>query len=55
LHSSSAPFAESTLAYEKTIFLGPVTNLSCLASDNDQRRLVTGAGSNINIEMWNEP
>ena len=55
LHSSSAPSAELTLAYEKTMFHGPVTTLSCLVSDNDKRRLVIGAGSDINIEMWNEP
>ena len=55
LLSSTTPFAELTLAYEKTMFHGPVTTLSCLASDNDKNRLVIGAGSDINIEMWNEP
>lgn len=43
--------AELSLCYEKEVFHGPVTSLSCLSSAG-KNRLVIGAGSDINIEQW---
>ena len=48
---ASAPVAELTLAFEKDVFHGPVTTLSCLSSEG-KNRLVIGAGSDVNIEQW---
>ena len=49
--ASSSSNAELALVYEKTIFHGPVTTLSCLASEGKQR-LIIGAGSDVNVEQW---
>jgi cleavage and polyadenylation specificity factor subunit 1 len=43
--------AELSLVYEKQIFHGPVTTLSCLSSEG-KNRLVIGAGADVNIEQW---
>ena len=40
-----------SLTYEKEIFHGPVTSVSCLSVDG-KNRLVIGAGSDVNIEQW---
>lgn len=45
------PLADMTLVYEKNIFHGPVTTVSCLDSEGISR-LVIGAGSDVNIEQW---
>ena len=45
------PVADLTLTYEKNIFHGPVTTVSCLSSEG-KNRLVIGAGSDVNIEQW---
>ena len=37
--------------YEKKIFHGPVTSLSCLSSEG-RNRIVIGAGADINVEQW---
>jgi cleavage and polyadenylation specificity factor subunit 1 len=42
---------ELSLAWEKDIFHGPVTSLSCLSSEG-KNRLVIGAGADINVEQW---
>ena len=42
---------ELSLLWEKDIFHGPVTSLSCLSSDG-KNRLVIGAGADINVEQW---
>ena len=43
--------ASLSLAYEKDIFHGPVTSLSCLSTDG-RNRLVIGAGADVNLEQW---
>lgn len=48
---SSGPVAELSLIYEKNIFHGPVSTVSCLEAE-DKHRLVIGAGSDVNIEQW---
>ena len=40
-----------SLVYEKDIFLGPVTALSCLETDG-KNRLVVGAGAEVTVEQW---
>lgn len=42
---------ELRLEWEKEIFHGPVTSLSCLSSEG-KNRLVIGAGADINVEQW---
>lgn len=42
---------ELSLVWEKVIFHGPVTSLSCLSSEG-KNRLVIGAGADINVEQW---
>ena len=42
---------ELRLAWEKDIFHGPVTSLSCLSSEG-KNRLIIGAGSDLNVEQW---
>jgi CPSF A subunit region len=53
--ATASPLAELTLAYEKYIFHGPVSTVSCLESESGNNRLVIGAGSDINIEVWSQP
>jgi cleavage and polyadenylation specificity factor subunit 1 len=43
--------AELSLCYEKEIFHGPVTTLSCLSAEG-KNRLVIGGGCDVNIEQW---
>jgi cleavage and polyadenylation specificity factor subunit 1 len=43
--------AELNFVYEKKIFHGPVTSLSCLDSEG-KKRLVIGAGADVNVEQW---
>lgn len=49
--SSMSQIAELSLSYEKEIFHGPVTSISCLSSEG-KNRVVIGAGSDVNIEQW---
>jgi len=42
---------ELSLTYEKDIFHGPVTTLSCLSTEG-KHRLVIGAGADVNVEQW---
>jgi cleavage and polyadenylation specificity factor subunit 1 len=49
--SASSQRAELNFVYEKKIFHGPVTTLSCLSSEG-RTRLVIGAGSDVNVEQW---
>ncbi|KAL3941602.1 MAG: hypothetical protein SGBAC_004076 [Bacillariaceae sp.] len=42
---------ELNIVYEKTIFHGPVTSLSCLVSEG-KSRLIIAAGADINVEQW---
>jgi cleavage and polyadenylation specificity factor subunit 1 len=48
---SGSPIAELALVYQKNIFHGPVTTLSCLVSEG-KHRLIIGAGSDVNVEQW---
>jgi cleavage and polyadenylation specificity factor subunit 1 len=43
--------AELSFAYEKEIFHGPVSSLSCLSSEG-KNRIVIGAGADVNVEQW---
>jgi len=43
--------ANLRLTYEKEIFHGPVTTLSCLSVEG-KNRLVIGAGADVNMEQW---
>lgn len=43
--------ANLSLMYEKDIFHGPVTSLSCLTAEG-RNRLVIGAGADVNVEQW---
>ena len=43
--------ASLNLAYEKEIFHGPVTTLTCLSIEG-KNRLLLGAGCDVNIEQW---
>jgi cleavage and polyadenylation specificity factor subunit 1 len=43
--------ADLSLKYEKNIFHGPVSTLSCLTSEG-RHRLVIGAGADVNVEQW---
>jgi cleavage and polyadenylation specificity factor subunit 1 len=45
------PNAELNFVYEKKIFHGPVTSLSCLAVEG-KSRLIIGAGADVNVEQW---
>jgi len=47
--SNSKP--ELNFIYEKNIFHGPVTSLSCLVSEG-KNRLIIAAGADINVEQW---
>ena len=49
--TASLQFAELNLVYEKNIFHGPVSTLSCLSSEG-KHRLVIGAGADVNVEQW---
>eukprot|EP00537_Pseudo-nitzschia_pungens_P008215 CAMPEP_0172362906 /NCGR_PEP_ID=MMETSP1060-20121228/6404_1 /TAXON_ID=37318 /ORGANISM="Pseudo-nitzschia pungens, Strain cf. cingulata" /LENGTH=1509 /DNA_ID=CAMNT_0013085515 /DNA_START=17 /DNA_END=4546 /DNA_ORIENTATION=- len=49
--SSTLPIAELNFVYEKKIFHGPVTSLSCLTIEG-KSRLIIGAGADINVEQW---
>jgi cleavage and polyadenylation specificity factor subunit 1 len=49
LIASDAPVV--SLKYEKNIFHGPVTSLSCLTAEG-KHRLVIGAGADVNVEQW---
>eukprot|EP00980_Cylindrotheca_fusiformis_P001962 scaffold443_cov125-Cylindrotheca_fusiformis.AAC.11 len=42
---------ELTSVYEKNLFHGPVTSLSCLVSEG-KKRLIIGAGADVNVEQW---
>jgi cleavage and polyadenylation specificity factor subunit 1 len=42
---------ELNFVYDKEITIGPVTSVSCLASEG-KSRLVVGAGAEITIEQW---
>eukprot|EP00977_Amphora_coffeiformis_P016349 scaffold5020_cov179-Amphora_coffeaeformis.AAC.2 len=48
---SGGRIASLTLAYEKEIFHGPVTTLTCLSVEG-KNRLMLGAGSDVNVEQW---
>lgn len=48
---ASSQMVELALVYEKDIFHGPVTSLSCLISEG-KNRLVVGAGADVNVEQW---
>jgi len=48
---SALQAAELNFVYEKRLFHGPVTSLTCLASDG-KNRLIIGAGADVNIEQW---
>jgi len=43
--------AEISLVYQKDVYHGPVSSLSCLSVEGCNR-LVIGAGSDVNIEQW---
>lgn len=43
--------AELSLKYVKEIFHGPVCSVSCLVAES-RKRLVIGAGADVNIEQW---
>lgn len=47
----SSQAAELELVYEKDIFHGPVTTLTCLSSEGTYR-LIIGAGADVNVEQW---
>eukprot|EP00536_Pseudo-nitzschia_multiseries_P002927 jgi/Psemu1/184691/e_gw1.41.175.1 len=49
--NSTLPIAELNFVYEKKIFHGPVTSLSCLTIEG-KSRLIIGAGADINVEQW---
>lgn len=49
--STTSQTVELSFVYEKSIFHGPVTSLSCLVSEG-KKRLVIGAGADINVEQW---
>ena len=49
--SSSVSVAELNFVYEKKIFHGPVTTLSCLNTEG-KSRLIIGAGADVNVEQW---
>eukprot|EP00541_Cyclophora_tenuis_P014838 CAMPEP_0116569886 /NCGR_PEP_ID=MMETSP0397-20121206/16603_1 /TAXON_ID=216820 /ORGANISM="Cyclophora tenuis, Strain ECT3854" /LENGTH=362 /DNA_ID=CAMNT_0004097621 /DNA_START=105 /DNA_END=1189 /DNA_ORIENTATION=+ len=49
--AAGAQIAELSLVYEKDIFHGPVTSLSCLSCEG-RSRLVIGAGADVNVEQW---
>ncbi|KAL3921231.1 MAG: hypothetical protein SGILL_002856 [Bacillariaceae sp.] len=42
---------ELNFLYDKKIHHGPVTSLTCLISEGN-RRLIIGAGADVNIEQW---
>jgi len=48
---TSAPVAELNFVYEKKIFHGPVSSLSCLTTEG-KSRLIIGAGADVNVEQW---
>jgi cleavage and polyadenylation specificity factor subunit 1 len=50
---ASSQVAELSLVYEKEILHGPVSSLSCLASEG-RNRLVIGAGADVNVEQWGD-
>ena len=43
--------ASLKMVYEKEIFHGPVTSLTCLSSEG-KNRLILAAGADINVEQW---
>lgn len=49
--TSSLQIAELNFVYEKAIFHGPVTSLTCLISEG-KNRLIIGAGADVNVEQW---
>lgn len=49
--AAGAQIAELSLVYEKEIFHGPVSSLSCLRCEG-RNRLVIGAGADVNVEQW---
>lgn len=51
--TTAAHVAELSLVYEKTIFHGPVTTISCLTAEGNSR-LVVGAGADVNVEQWGD-
>jgi cleavage and polyadenylation specificity factor subunit 1 len=51
LQTAASQVAELSVVYEKDIFHGPVSSLSCLTSDGTHR-LVIGAGADVNVEQW---
>jgi cleavage and polyadenylation specificity factor subunit 1 len=46
-----ASIAELNFVYEKRIFHGPITSLSCLTVEG-KSRLIIGAGADVNVEQW---
>lgn len=48
---TSSQAVELAKVYEKDIFHGPVTSLSCLTSEG-KHRLIIGAGADVNVEQW---
>jgi len=48
---SSLSIAELDMVYEKNVFHGPVTNLSCLTTEGKSRLIIT-AGPDVNVEQW---
>ena len=51
VHEEESEGVDLGLVFEKDIFHGPVTCLTCLSSEG-KNRLVIGAGADINIEQW---
>ena len=48
---AASQVAELSFVYEKEIFHGPVSTLSCLVCEG-KNRLVIGAGADVNVEQW---
>ena len=49
--TSGSPIAELNFVYEKKIFHGSVSSLSCLTVEG-KSRLIIGAGADVNVEQW---
>lgn len=49
--AAGSPVAELSLHFQKDVYQGPVTSLTCLNCEG-RSRLVIGAGSDINVEQW---
>ena len=49
--TTNSTIAELNFVYEKSIFHGPVSSLSCLTVEG-KSRLIIGAGADVNVEQW---